>query len=138
MPIADLAAQQAALDNIYGSTAGSHSPATWQLALFTGDPTVDEFAVEADSTTCPGYARVSFAQSAWSATDSGGVKRLATPLAFPAATAEWTVTLTHWALLDGATMWNVEPLAVPLDVTAASSGPTIAPAIFFADAFTTP
>jgi hypothetical protein len=140
MPIGALVAQQAFLDDIYGSTSGAHSPANWELALFTGDILTSETAVEADSTTCPGYARVTFAQSLWLPTGSDGVKRVSAAVAFPDATDEW-VSLTHWGLYDAAdhvTLWNVEPLAVPLDVTAASTGPTISPAIFMADAFLTP
>jgi hypothetical protein len=141
MAIRDLAAQQAFLDNVYGSSAGSHSPSTWELALFAGDPVTDDTAVEADSTSCPGYARVTFAQSVWAATDSEGVKRLTSPRTLPSPTDEWALTLTHWALFSGSdhvTMWNADALLVPLDVTAAGAGPSVDPVVFLGDPFIAP
>lgn len=138
MPIRDTAAMNRSLDNDYGTTAGPNSPASWQLALFDGDPmvpAVDGGGVELDATDCPGYARVTVAQSAFLAA-SDGLKSTSAPVQFPTATADWTTTATHWALFDAASptqMWDCSILGERIDVVA-GPGPSVIPTIFYDDA----
>jgi len=139
VPIRDTAAMNRSLNNDYGTTAGPNAPTSWQLALFDGDPmvpAVDGGGVELTTTTAPGYARVTLAQSAFAAA-SDGRKDLTSPAQFPNATAEWTTTVTHWALFDAANptqCWDCAPLTEPLDVTAAGTGPAVTISIFYDDA----
>lgn len=149
MPIRDVAAQNASLDNDYGATHGPNAPAVHYLALFSGDPMVDvaegggvEIASTTDvddgaggtTTVANGYARVAVANDAtWAAAD-GGRKETVDPVQFADALAEWPATVTHFALLDaGGVMWDCAPLADPVDVTGAGPGPAVVPAIFFDD-----
>ena len=130
MPIRDTAAMNASLDNDYGSTHGPNAPASHDLALFDGDPMLD--GVELDSTSAPGYARVSIAAADWAAA-ADGQKALVAPVQLPDPTDAW-LEATHWALLDGSTMWDCGPLTEPLEVTGASSdGPLVSPVVFYDD-----
>lgn len=128
MPIRDVAAQNASLDNDYGATHGSNSPSSHLLALFAGDPTIA--GVELASTG--GYARVTVANDATWAASVSGLKTTVAPVAFAAATAAWSDTATHWALLDSVgVMWDCARLSAPITVTAAGPVPTVSPEIFF-------
>lgn len=132
MPIRDVAARNASLNNDYGTTRGPNAPSSHQLALFYGDPM---FSVEDGGGTevvGNGYARQTVNPTDW--LDSvDGRKNLVTPKQFPNTTAEWDDTVTHWALFanDGVTMWDCGPLAEPFDVTAAAAGPIVDVTVFY-------
>lgn len=127
MPIRDVAAMNASMDNDYGTTRGPNSPSSHALALFVGDPMTDGVEISGH-----GYARTNVLASKWlPAADAykstnGGVQ-------FPTVTSEWPDSPTHWALFDGATMWDCAPLLEPLDVTAAGPGPQVVVTIFYDD-----
>jgi hypothetical protein len=142
MPIRDVAAQNASLDNDYGATHGPNAPDSHELALFDADPTVDgvELAdtTEVDdgaggtTTVANGYARVTVTNDAtWAAAD-GGRKETVDPVQFADAVAAWE-TARYWALIDPVTgyVWDCAPLAAPVDVSVAGPGPAVVPAIFF-------
>lgn len=129
MPIRDLAAMNASLDNDYGTTHGPNAPASHDLALFDGDPLLD--GVELTDVDSPGYARVSIPAASW-APAVDGQKSLTAPAQLPDPTDAW-VEASHWALLDGSTMWDCGPLSEVLEVTAAGDGPLVSPVVFYDD-----
>lgn len=146
----DLAAQNASLDNDYGETHGPHSPDSFQLALFVGDPLSggEELAgqteVDADGGGTElvdnGYARPAVQHSDFTPA-AEGIKATSLPVQFPDVLAEWPDTVTHWQLYadDGVTAWDGGAISDPqLDVTGAGPGPTVSLAIFYADSVEEP
>lgn len=136
MPIRDVAAMSASLDNDYGPTRGPNAPDSHEVALFFGDPLVavgDDGGVELDATDCPGYARVTVDSDDWPAADEG-VKSLS--VTFPAPTDEWLTSATHWGLYgsDG-NWWDVGEMAEPLEVTSAGDGPLVVLEIRYDETF---
>lgn len=134
MPIRDVTAMDASLDNDYGSTAGPHAPASHEVALFFGDPMLDVAdggGVELEAADCPGYARVTVVQSDWPAADAGSKSLSVT---FPATSGEWNVAATHWGLYgsDGA-WWDCGEMVEPLEVTGAGSGPLVVVTVQYDD-----
>lgn len=132
MPIRDMAARNASLNNDYGVNRGPNAPASHQLALFYGDPMFlpeDGGGVEVVGN---GYARQTVLPADWLDADQGR-KTLAASKQFPNTTAEWPDTVTHWALFaaDGVTMWDCGPLAEPFDVTGAAAGPIVSVTVFY-------
>ena len=136
MPLGSVTAMNKSLDNDYGTTRGPNAAASHQVALFAGDPL--EGGVEATTGTCPGYARVALTNGAAWGASVDGIKSTVAPVQFPNATAEWTDTLTHFALYDGATLWDCAPLDEPIDVTASGAGPAVLLSIFYSDTVTLP
>lgn len=131
MPIRDVAAQNASLDNDYGASTGPNAPGSHELALYSGDPLTD--GVELDSGDCPGYARVLLAQAGWPAASGGEKSRLVT---FPDATGEWSMVATHWALVaTGGVFWDCGEMPVPLVVTGAGDGPQVEVTVFYNNNF---
>lgn len=128
MPIRDVAAMNASLDNDYGTTRGPASPSSHSLALFFGDPMTDGVEVSGG-----GYARVTVLASKWLPASSG-YKSTNGGVQFPTVTAAWADSPTHWALLDGSTMWDCAKLLEPLDITSAGPGPQVVVTIFYDDA----
>lgn len=149
MPIRDVAAQNASLNNDYGATKGPNAAPSHLVALFAGDPgnggveIADTTEVDdgAGGTTfvANGYARASITNdgTTWAAA-ADGLKSTNAPVQFPAALAEYPATITHAALFapDGVTMWDYSPTADPIDVTAAGNGPAVALTVFYADSIT--
>lgn len=129
----DAATQAGLLNNMIGPTQGPHSPSSWLLSLWDGDPEAGGAEAAAD---CPGYAPVSVAAADWAeATEADPVKRTTALVQFGDATDEWARTLTHWALIHPTTgalgptgEFDREDY---LDVTAAGPGPAVRPEIFF-------
>lgn len=132
MPIRDLAARNASLNNDYGATRGPNAPDAHSLALFSGDPMIDAGDGGGVEISGGGYARVTIDQSEWLPA-ADGLKTLAAPKTFPATTGEWPDTVTHWALYDGSTMWDCGPLAEEVDVTGAGAGPVVNVTVFYDD-----
>jgi hypothetical protein len=127
VPIRDQAAMNRSLDNDYGSTRGPNSPAAFEVALFSGDPTLGGVEIAGS-----GYARGALNNATGWLAAADGLKATVAPVAFPATTAAWS-TVTHWGLYDAvsATWWEYARLVEPLEVTTAGPGPTVALAIFY-------
>lgn len=142
MPIRDIAAMNANLDNAYGATKGPNSPASLQVALFMGDPMTDGVEVPATTdteagTVANGYARVVIANdgTTWLPA-ADGEKVTVAPVAFPDVLAEWPDSVTHWALFDaadGVTMWDCAPLVEELEITSAGPSPTASLTVFYSN-----
>lgn len=131
MPIRDVAAMNASLDNDYGTTRGANAADAHEVALFVGDPIDD--GVELDPTDNPGYARPVADSDDWPAAAGGAKTQL---VQYADATDEWLDSPTHWALIDHSdhtTMWDCAPLREPLLVTSAGDGPQVAVIVFYAD-----
>jgi len=122
--IKDVAAQNASLDNDYGTTRGPNAAASHSLALFDGDPM--DVGVEI---TGPGYARVTVPASDWLAS-ADGAKTLTAPKQFPDATDAWP-SVTHWGLYAGAVLWDCAELIESVEVTTASPGPKVSVTVFY-------
>lgn len=121
--IRDIAARNASLDNDYGPNRGPNAADSHQLALFDAD------GVELDSTSAPGYARVTVAPSAWPAAVDG---TKSTTVTFPAPTGEWEPAVSWQLVGDDGHVWDTADLADPLLVTAASPvGPVVAVTVFY-------
>lgn len=133
MPIRDIPAMNRSLDNDYGTLDGPHSPATWLLCLWVGDPS-DEDSYEQ---TGGGYVRGVVAAADWAPAEDA-FKTLTDPKSVGTPTEEWADDSTHWALLDGAdpdVMWDYAPLSEPLQVTAAGGSPVLVlPVVYYNDA----
>ncbi len=139
MPIRDVAAMNASLDNDYGATRGPNAPASHELALYVGDPQVDPLeggGYEIADDTCPGYARVSIPNNGVWAPANEGLKTLIDGAEFPPPTGEWADEPTHWGLVaPGGVVWDTGPFTEALQVTAASdTGPLVQPTVFYSDA----
>lgn len=132
MPLGSIEAMNAVLDNDYGTTRGPHSPSSHDCALFFGDPMNDGVEIAGG-----GYARATVLATKWLPAD-GGFKSTDGGVVFPATTAAWADSPTHWALFDGDTMWDCAPLLDPLDVTSAGPPPSVVLTIFHDDAVLSP
>lgn len=94
----DEAAQDATLDAMFGDDAAATMPASFELALYAGDPALAGTELEADG----GYARVTVANaSSVFPAASSGVK-VSAPIPFAAASGAWSDTATHYLLIDAA------------------------------------
>lgn len=94
------------LDHILGGADYSR-PATLYLALLTAAPTDASTGSTITEATYTGYARVAITNNATNfPAASGGAKSNGTEIAFAECTAG-TSTVTHWALLDAATLGNI-------------------------------
>lgn len=151
----DVAAQNASLDNDYGTTHGPNAADSFELALFIGDPLADGTEVESitevdtfDGEGAPtgtelvenGYARAAVAHGDF-APAVDGEKSTPDPVPFPDALAEWPGPATHWQLYDADTgaAWDSGEFAEDgLDVTGPGAGPLVRLSIYYADAVTDP
>lgn len=139
MPLASVAAMRKSLDNDYGSDHGPNSPTSFELALFTGDPTIDPGdggGVELNSTDCPGYARVAIAHADFEPATVDAVKDLTDLAQFPNATGPWDLTARYFVYFDATTddMWEFGELDEEIEITVAGVGPAIATPIYYAEA----
>lgn len=139
MTIRDLAAQVASLANDYGATHGPHSPATFKLALYLGDPTEDGIEVPAtttvvnedtgeESVVSNGYAAATVANNGtnFPAPDPTTGVLTSAVVAFPTSTAEYPDTVTHWLLSDASTGvgWDTGALSRDEQITIEAAGVT--------------
>ena len=125
MPLASVPAQNASLDNDYGTTRGPNAPDAHELALFNGDPLNGGTEL-----TGSGYARADVLPADWIAADDGAKSATVT---FDDPTAEW-LTATHWLLIDAAdstTFWESAGFDEALEVTAAGDGPQVTVTVFY-------
>lgn len=120
MPLISQAAQDASLAMSYGASRHSTlSLATFEVALFDGDPAVD--GVELD--TAGGYAAVTVNNDGTTWPDAPSVGAIVSaPIAFATSTAGWTSTristgtvpavASHWAIRNPSTsdLWDSMPL----------------------------
>ena len=125
MPIRDIAAMNASLDNDYGATHGPNAPASHELALFDGDPMTDGVELT-------GYGRATVANDATWAAAADGQKQTVAPVQMPDVAGEQDEA-TYWGLFDGTTMWDCAPLTESVQVTEAGPGPLVSPVIFYSD-----
>lgn len=151
--IGSIAAQCASLANDYGATHGPNSPASFTVGLLIPDPvnfgaliemptttTLIDEDTGAESTVANGYARATVANdgSTFPAPDPTTGELTSVPIeGFPAATAEYPDTATHWALYDATTgdMWDYAEFPQSERITIAEAGVTPRPvlSIFYND-----
>lgn len=144
MPL-DLAAQVASIKNDYGATRGPNGPATFQVALFTDDPTVggvempnltatvDEAGLPID--VANGYARAGISNNGatFPAPDpTTGILTTAI-ISWPVSQFAYPLEAKAWVLYDGSTRWDygVIPRDQWLYVPAAGVTPRLALSIFY-------
>lgn len=125
MSIRDTAAQNTALDALLGASKAAGVPATFDLALFDGDP--GDGGTELDGTG--GYARVAVANdgATWPAA-ANGIKTTASPVTL-AGTDTYETAATHWLLLSGSTGW----FTGELDAEVTEPTDTVTLSVFFGD-----
>lgn len=126
----DIAAMNSLLDSGYGTTRAAGCPSSHELALFYGDPKFGG----TEMASVGGYARVTVDETDWLAAADG--EKQTALLQLPDTTDEWPDEATHWGLLDGSTLWDSGPLAVPLVVTGSGPGPIVRATVRFADSIT--
>lgn len=128
MPFVDDAAKNAALDALYGVNASTAMPATFEVALFAGDPRVD--GVELDD-TMGGYARVACDNDAtmWNGA-ADGIKESA-PVEFPDATDAWSDTADWWVIMVDDAPFDCGRLSEPITITGARPGPVVTLTVYF-------
>lgn len=133
MALVSTVAQNASLDNDYGTTRGPNALASHDLALYDGDPREEGVEISGN-----GYARVTIAAADWAAA-ADGYKSLSAAVTFPAPTDEWPLTVRYWALIGAGSIWDSGPFAEEIDVTAAApAGPEVSISIFYNDAVPDP
>lgn len=110
------------LDHVVGKTAFT-MPAIW-VALFTAAPSDTGGGTEV---TGGSYARKATAGTDWAAASAGATSN-ATTLTFVTPTASWG-TVTHFALMDAATVGNMIAWAPLTTSQAIGSGNTVSFAI---------
>lgn len=110
------------LDHVVGKTAWT-MPAIW-VALFTAAPSDTGGGTEV---TGGSYARKATAGTDWAAAAAGATSN-ATTLTFVTPTASWG-TVTHFALMDAATVGNMIAWAPLTTSQAIGSGNTVSFAI---------
>lgn len=112
----DTTAQDALLDGVYGSG----SPASFQIALFDGDPVLGGAELAATG----GYARVTVANDSTLFPGASGGSTTSVPVAFAASTAAWSDTANYWVAYDaadGVTAYGSGLLSVEISVTEAGT-----------------
>ena len=118
----DVAEQNSILRAGWGPDQAAHRPASWDLALFNGDPTQDGVEVSGG-----GYVRQTIDAGDWSTPVAG--QMAAAWVEFPAPSGAWSPsTATHWALYDGTTLGASGPLADG-GVTVESANPAGGPKV---------
>lgn len=117
MTLLDVGPRNFSLDMSYGSTRGTGSASSHEVALFTADP--NQGGVELGS--AGGYARATLANNgtSWPSAASGGMKT-SISVSFPSSTGAWSAEAT-WAVLiaAGGVRWDSGPLSQSVLVTEA-------------------
>lgn len=118
------------LEASYGPNRAAARPSTHEYALFYGDPRDGGVEIAGG-----GYARITVdGDTDWEAAADGGISTV--QLQLPATTDEWSSEGTHWALIyddGGDVIDDSGPLAEPIVVTGAGSGPLVRAEPRFAD-----
>jgi hypothetical protein len=126
MPLASVAAQNASLDNDYGTTRGPNAPDAHELALFNGDPRFGGTELSGN-----GYDRTPVLPADWDPAEDGAKSATVTPAD---ATGEWQ-SATHWLLIATATgdWWETAALDQATSVTAAGPVTPVTVTAFYGD-----
>lgn len=121
MPFADTAAQNAALDALWGADHGPTMPAMFEVGLLDGDP--GEGGTEL--ATVGGYARVDCTNDGtmWPPAE-GGVKT-STVVAFPSTTDAWPDDAEFWGIYVNGALFDYGRLSDPVAVDGAGPGPQL-------------
>lgn len=126
----DLAAQSAALDAMLGDNAASTMPASFELALWDGDPRGGG-NVELPSTG--GYARVTgIANDSTNFPDAVDGAKTCLVQSFGTSSGSWPNVGTFFVLIDAAdstTRYFYGPLTEPVVVSVAGTGVAVQPII---------
>lgn len=127
MPFVDEAAQNAALDALWGAGHGASMPSTFQVGLLDGDPSDGGAELDSDG----GYARITRANNAttWLPADAG--VKSSVPLPFPDPTDAWSADADYWGIYVAGVLFDYGPLSDTLQVTGAGTGPRITLARYF-------
>lgn len=129
MALTDPAAQNVALDAVYGSGKAAGAPSSIEVAAFNGDP--EAGGVELD--TIGGYARLVLANNTTNFPDAGDGQK-AVPVEWTATDA-WSDTVTHWQFYDHAdstTRYDSGKFGAEINVTGAGSVPGVC-TVYFGD-----
>lgn len=121
MPFYDAAAQNAALDALWGSQHGVTMPDTFEVGLFTGDPSDAGLELDPDG----GYARIVCANddTTWLPADEG--VKTSVLLVFPDSTGEWSDDADYFGLFVGGTLFDFGRLTDPVSVAVEGPGPQV-------------
>lgn len=123
------AAQNAALDGMLGSGKASGMPATFELALFNGDPRGT--GVELSSTG--GYARVTgITNNSTNFPNASGGSKTGALQTFATSTAAWSDTAVWFVFYDAAdhtTAWFHGPLTDAVLVTGSGTVVEVTPVV---------
>ena len=123
MPILDAASRTVALGCIVGPDRATIAPDTFDVSLFIGDPSLDGVEVADTTEVDDGLGGTEFVANGYApgVADSDDFTfdgEIATVLVtFPAPTAEYPETVTHWLMKAGVDRWFAGELLEPLDVT---------------------
>lgn len=129
MALVSVAAQNASLSFSYGATKAASAPATFELALFAGDPATTGTELAATG----GYARVTVTNNGTNFPAPADGQLTGAFQAFPVSTAAWSGVASHWALIDAATddIWDADALEEEIVVDAAGATPSVRPVIYY-------
>lgn len=129
MPLLSTEAMNLSLDADYATN--DH-----ELVLFVSDPALEDDPTDVE-VSGGGYARVTIEPADWDAA-ADGRKATTAPLQLPSTTTAWLDAATYFGLWDTTALcWrDYGPLAEPLEVTGAGSGPLVQPEVFYDDAVT--
>jgi hypothetical protein len=127
--LASTTAQNVSLDAMYGATKAAGAPASFHLALYAGDPTIDG----TELTGAGGYARLSVTNNGTNFPAASDGRKATQTLTLATSTGAWSAVATHWALLDASTgdMYDTGALLEEIDVTASGQTATVRPVIFY-------
>lgn len=129
MALVSIAAQNASLSFSYGASKAAGAPATFELALFAGDPSTTGTELAATG----GYARVSVTNNGTNFPAPSDGQLTGALQTFPTSSAAWSAVATHWALIDAATdeVWDADALEQEIEVNASGVTPTARPIVYY-------
>jgi hypothetical protein len=122
----DIEVQNLLLDITYGPNRSPLTPDEHELALFFGDPRDGGTELTSDG----GYVRVTVdGDTDWTTPADG--KYPTVQKFFPAPSAAWSNSATHWALIDPVTgyLWDSGRFVEPIIVAEAGSNQPVATAM---------
>lgn len=121
MPLYSTAAQNNALDAMWGASHATTMPASFEVALISGDPR----QVTPTEMDYPGYARVAATNDASFWNDAADGVKTSVLTAFPDSTAAGTVTADFWGIYVAGALYDFGRLAEDIFVSGAGTGPKI-------------
>ena len=131
MTLVSVEAQNVSLDAMYGAGKAAGAPASLQLALFAGDPSIDG----TELTSTGGYAAVTVTNNGTNFPAATSGRKTVAVQTFPTSTAAWSDVATHWALRNPTTseLYDTGALLEEIDVSASGQTATCQPVIFYTD-----